>query len=138
CCGCCCAALRTIKRHPQPGNLVNAAFRAMLDAELCTGCGVCITRCQMEALSLQDGRAALNPDRCIGCGLCVTTCPTKALTLMRRPKGEQPRVPRNAVTAYIATGQARGKLGPATLVGWLVRSVVDRLRARIGGPARRA
>lgn len=138
CCGCCCAALRTIKRHPLPGNLVNAAFRATLDADLCEGCGVCVTRCQMEALSIRDGHAVLSSDRCIGCGLCVTTCTTKALTLARRPKEEQPRVPRNAVTAYIATGQARGKLVPATLVGWLVRSLVDRLRARIGGPGRRA
>ncbi|MEW6443531.1 MAG: 4Fe-4S binding protein [bacterium] len=30
--------------------------------------------------SIADGR-----DRCIGCGLCVTACPAEAVSLIRKP-----------------------------------------------------
>lgn len=38
----------------------------------------------MEALHVDDEKAALNLDRCIGCGLCVSTCPTESLSLVRK------------------------------------------------------
>jgi len=33
-----------------------------------------------------DEHAVLNADRCIGCGLCVSTCPSGALVLERKPQ----------------------------------------------------
>ena len=36
--------------------------------------------------------AEINLDRCIGCGLCVTTCPEEALSLKEKPEAER-RVP---------------------------------------------
>ena len=33
---------------------------------------------------MNDGKAALNLNRCIGCGLCVSTCPTNSLSLVRK------------------------------------------------------
>ncbi|MBN1940312.1 MAG: 4Fe-4S ferredoxin, partial [Candidatus Aminicenantes bacterium] len=50
CCGCCCGVLRTIKKHPRPAEFVSSPFRASLDGETCTDCGVCLTRCPMDAL----------------------------------------------------------------------------------------
>jgi len=44
-------------------------------------------------LALEEDRISLDADRCIGCGLCVSTCPTGSLTLMRKPAGEQIKVP---------------------------------------------
>ena len=129
CCGCCCGILTNIKRQPKPASIVASAFVAALDAETCVGCGTCEDRCQMEAIHLEDGKAALDLDRCIGCGLCVTTCPTGSLSLLRKPKAEQPYVPKDAVDATIRLGQARGKLNAGKLVGMLVKSKVDRLLA---------
>ena len=83
----------------------------------------------MEAIHLEDGKAALDLDRCIGCGLCVTTCPTDSLSLLRKPEAEQPYVPRDLVDVSIKLGQARGKLNAGKLVGMLVKSKVDRLLA---------
>jgi ferredoxin len=132
CCGCCCGILTNLKRQPDPASMVASAFVAALDVETCVGCGRCAKRCQMEALSLPEDphlAAVLDLERCIGCGLCVTTCPTGALRLQRKPKAEQPYVPKDAVDANIRLGQARGKLGAGKLVRMLVQSKVDRLLA---------
>jgi electron transport complex protein RnfB len=130
CCGCCCGVLRSAKRHPRPAEILSSAFRVVLNAEACQGCGICVDRCQMDALSLVDGRAALRGERCIGCGLCVTTCPAGALTLERKPASEQPYVPRNAVESALRLGRARGLLRAPELAGTLVRSALDRLISR--------
>jgi len=50
CCGCCCAILKNMKLHPRPAELVLSAFLAEIHTESCTGCGVCVKRCQMDAL----------------------------------------------------------------------------------------
>ena len=130
CCGCCCGVLRNIKRHPQPATIVSTPFIAALDEATCVGCGICIDRCQMEALEMVNGKARLNPDRCIGCGLCVSTCPTHALTLERKPKQEQPHLPPDMARTMIRLGQSRGYLKPVDLVKMVVKSQADRLLSK--------
>jgi electron transport complex protein RnfB len=93
CCGCCCAVLTRIKPHPRPSELVASSFMARHDPETCDGCGICVDRCQMEALTLGDDHVIFNSERCIGCGLCVSTCPTGSLTLVRKPGSDQITVP---------------------------------------------
>ena len=129
CCGCCCGVLRNLKRYPKPASLVSSAFVASLHTERCKGCGACVKRCQMEAISLSDKLAVLDPDRCIGCGLCVSTCPTHSLSLLRKPKANQPYVPRDIMETQVKLGKARGKLGIGKMVSMQVRSKVDRLLA---------
>ncbi|MFH1036053.1 MAG: 4Fe-4S binding protein [Pseudomonadota bacterium] len=108
CCGDCCHALANLKSHPAPARIVASPFLAKLDVEACVGCGVCVDRCQMEALSLDDDKAVLNAERCIGCGLCVSTCPSEALSLER--KAQQPPVPRNMMEAMSIRARARQEL----------------------------
>ncbi|HSG43690.1 MAG TPA: 4Fe-4S binding protein [Anaerolineales bacterium] len=130
CCGCCCGVLKNMKRHPQPASVVSTPFRAVLESELCNDCGVCETRCQMDAISLESGYTELNHGRCIGCGLCVSTCSMGALSLERKPDVEQPHVPRDLTDTNIKIGQARGVLSAGDLAGMLVKSKVDRLLAK--------
>jgi NADPH-dependent glutamate synthase beta subunit-like oxidoreductase/CheY-like chemotaxis protein/NAD-dependent dihydropyrimidine dehydrogenase PreA subunit len=56
-----------------------------LNQDLCSGCGVCVTVCPYDALSLvktDGGRAALmDIIRCKRCGLCVSACPSGAVTI---------------------------------------------------------
>lgn len=88
CCGDCCGILNSLKKFPKPAELVFSNHYAVIDREVCTGCEICIDRCQMDALTMNDDDLAeINLDRCIGCGLCVTTCPTEALQLV--PKSEE-------------------------------------------------
>jgi ferredoxin len=83
----------------------------------------------MEAVYLDDSKAVLNLNRCIGCGLCVSTCPTNSISLVRKPEGEQPYVPENVVETNIKMGKARGKMGIGRTMGMRVRSKFDRLLA---------
>ena len=128
-CTCCCGVLRNLKRYPKPASLVSSAFVASLNTDTCKGCGACVKRCQMEAISLADKQAVLDLNRCIGCGLCVNTCPTDFLSLLRKPKAKQPSVPKDIIETNIKLGKARGKLSIGKMVGMQVRSKLDRLLA---------
>ncbi len=127
CCGCCCGVLRSLKRQEKPASIASSAFIVRHDPAACSGCGECLDRCQMDAISLPDGTAEIDLDRCIGCGLCVSTCPSGALALVRKPEAEQPAVPRSVVFTYIKLGRARGKMGVGNLAGMWVKSKVDRM-----------
>jgi ferredoxin len=121
CCGCCCGVLRTIKLHPRPAEYVSSPFRAAQDGTGCQGCGVCLKRCPMDALSRDGaGPLRLDPARCIGCGLCVSTCPSGSLTLVRKPEAEQREVPETFVHTYITMARQRKRLKPLHLAkAWL-------------------
>ena len=128
CCGCCCGVLRSIKSYPNPAALVSTPFVASFSRDACSVCGDCLGRCQMGALRLDAGAIDLDASRCIGCGLCVSTCPTGSLTLTRKPKSNQPDVPKNGIAASMRMGKSRGKMSPADLALMVVKSKLDRLR----------
>lgn len=90
CCGCCCGILRTLKNIPNPADFVAANYRARADNEKCVGCGICVDRCPMEAISLSDKKAVIDSKRCIGCGVCVPACKPEALSMEER---EVPCIP---------------------------------------------
>lgn len=117
CCGCCCGVLTSAKRFPQPAEYFSSSFQAEVNADLCDACGVCQTRCQMDALSDgDDGKARVDATHCIGCGLCVTTCPSEALRLVDKPQSKVP--PDDTKVLYMRLLQERyGPLGMAKLAG---------------------
>lgn len=55
-------------------------FIAIVDAEKCAGCGICLDTCPTGAILLEEV-AQIDPKRCIGCGRCVERCPQGALSL---------------------------------------------------------
>jgi ferredoxin len=88
CCGCCCGILRGITKYGLERSVAAAGYRAAIDAEACTGCGLCLGRCQVGAIALRDGLASVEARKCIGCGLCVGPCPAGAASLERRSDAE--------------------------------------------------
>jgi len=84
CCGCCCEFLGTAKRTQNNVMLEYSNFIVVADKETCSGCGDCLDRCQMEALSLVDDLVAVDEKICFGCGNCVSVCPTESLSMVRR------------------------------------------------------
>lgn len=130
CCGCCCQILIHMKKHPKPAEVVSSPFIVAYDAETCSACGVCVDRCQMDAIVMKEEEVEIDLDRCIGCGLCVSTCPTASLTLERKPEETQRYIPSDLMEAHIRLGQARGKLGKGQMVKMSLRSKWDRFLAK--------
>ena len=52
---------------------------AQVDGDKCTGCGLCVGACPLEAISLEDGKATIDEGKCTECGLCVEECPNEAI-----------------------------------------------------------
>lgn len=91
CCICHCGILQSIKNAAIPSMGATTGFIMVVDQESCTGCGDCVERCQMEALTLDGDVVMRDASRCIGCGLCVSACPTEALKMEPRP--DRPLLP---------------------------------------------
>lgn len=86
CCSCCCVGLNYINNLDYTGAYAPSRFRVKLNADACSGCGICADRCQFKAIKVNDV-AEISLDRCFGCGNCVITCPDEALSLEEiRPK----------------------------------------------------
>ncbi|MBN2076254.1 MAG: 4Fe-4S dicluster domain-containing protein [Dehalococcoidales bacterium] len=85
CCGCCCGVLKIQKMLPNPAAFWAHNFYAEVDMELCTACGICAEKCQVDAATIdeQNGYATINLDRCIGCGNCVANCPSEAMQMKK-------------------------------------------------------
>jgi len=53
-----------------------------LDAEKCTGCGLCVDVCPHGVLAMGDHQAAIvDRDACMECGACVRNCAFQALSV---------------------------------------------------------
>jgi electron transport complex protein RnfB len=88
CCGCCCGILRGITDFGIKESVAYSNYYAVIDPENCQGCGVCIERCQVNAISEVDGISVVDRECCIGCGLCVTGCPNDVARLEIKPDAE--------------------------------------------------
>jgi len=82
CCSCCCGVLSMMKNFPRPRDFAAANFIVKVDEEPCIGCGKCLKRCNLNALTIVDGKAVIDTGKCIGCGLCVSQCKPEALQLL--------------------------------------------------------
>jgi len=110
CCGDCCGLLRVLNRLPNPAEMVYNNYFARVDSGLCTACEICLERCQMAAITLNDQSVAVvNTDRCIGCGLCVTTCEPEAIQLVLKPEAERADVPASGRELMEKTAEIRGR-----------------------------
>lgn len=81
CCKCCCGIFRYYHNGTWPYMTVTS-YTAETDSDLCTGCGICVEKCPMENITLQDDVAVLD-EKCIGCGLCASNCQENAIELLR-------------------------------------------------------
>jgi electron transport complex protein RnfB len=117
CCGCCCEVLSNAKLMENPARLFYSNYYAVNDDDLCSGCGLCVDRCQMEAIAMKDDKSRIDPGRCIGCGLCITTCATKAIQLKKK---DPVAVPKKDTTQFYLT-LMRARAGNARMFLMMIR-----------------
>ncbi|MFX0010566.1 MAG: 4Fe-4S binding protein [Candidatus Hermodarchaeota archaeon] len=80
CCKCCCILFQTYYRGIFAFHTITS-HRAKLDEKKCVGCGTCVEKCPIEAITIIDGIAHDDESKCIGCGVCVHHCPENARSI---------------------------------------------------------
>ena len=117
CCGCCCEALTAARRFAHLHPIHTSNFIAEVDVSDCTGCGMCVEACPVEALSLvsandphrpKNKAARLDTDVCLGCGVCVRSCTKDSIRMA--PRAARVITPVNAAHRYVLMAVERGKL----------------------------
>jgi heterodisulfide reductase subunit A len=61
--------------------LISEGIIAMVNEDLCDGCGICRPICEYNAIEIDDEKklAIINEGLCKGCGACVGACPSGAM-----------------------------------------------------------
>jgi len=60
--------------------------KAIIDYDLCTHCGLCLSYCRFDTISVVDGRVELSETFCDGCFLCSRICPEGAISMVKNDK----------------------------------------------------
>ncbi len=112
CCNCCCGVMKNITKYGNPKVITKSNYYALNDVGNCNICGICVERCQVGAIRIEDDVAIVEKDQCIGCGLCVSTCATGSLSLAAKSPDEASTIFADSVTMLQASGKAIGKNYP--------------------------
>jgi len=80
CCSCCCAGLELINNFDHKDVYAPSRFKARINLEDCSTCGICEEKCMFNAIVVDDETSIIE-DNCYGCGVCVANCPEDALSL---------------------------------------------------------
>lgn len=65
----------------------------------CLGFGSCVSKCQFDAISIQNGIAVVDHEKCTNCGACIAECPRGVIT----------RVPYRSKAVVVCSSKAPGK-----------------------------
>ena len=57
------------------------AITAVVDEDLCIGCGLCEELCPYGAPRVEEGKSKIIDVLCRGCGVCAAECPRRAITM---------------------------------------------------------
>jgi len=64
------------------GNLEVEPFVATIDTTRCDLCKKCMDTCKYKAIYVQEDNLAIDPIACKGCGICLSQCPEEAISIM--------------------------------------------------------
>jgi len=81
CCWDCCGVFGSYNRGIVPLRFKSFYTARISDGTLCTGCGICMKYCPVQAISLENKKLRHFSEKCIGCGQCELQCPEGVMTL---------------------------------------------------------
>jgi Na+-translocating ferredoxin:NAD+ oxidoreductase RNF subunit RnfB len=110
CCRCCCVLLRSVSDLGMAFGVAPSSYWMAIDDE-CTGCGLCVDRCPVDAITVSRNQAEVSYDLCLGCGVCAFVCPSEAMRLEKRNQNMF-IPPANADEMYTIIGLDRGRAWP--------------------------
>ena len=70
-------SFRYDKKLEVSGNFVKEAKSLIIRSQECIGCGICLGRCPVGALYLENGKIAIKEEKCIHCLDCLGKCPAE-------------------------------------------------------------
>jgi len=71
--------------------LTSSGYLAEIEEDLCIGCLDCHDYCQFGALSTGEHEATVvSYEKCMGCGVCISKCPEEAISLTLAPSKGMP------------------------------------------------
>lgn len=117
CCSCCCELMAGVRAGHRPA-IARTGFAARIDADRCTGCGLCLRACNAGAIDLTEApgrKAAVKEAVCLGCGACIASCGREAMRL--EAAGPHPLPPATRNDLYRKILREKGRLTPYVLAG---------------------
>ena len=60
---------------------IDRKVTTVIDQTLCTGCGLCVTVCPYDTISMQEDKAVVTGDESLNCGHCMAACPVNAISV---------------------------------------------------------
>ncbi len=60
--------------------------KAFIDYTICTNCGLCVSYCRFDAISIREERVEISEISCDGCVLCSRICPASAIKMVQSDK----------------------------------------------------
>jgi heterodisulfide reductase subunit A-like polyferredoxin len=67
-----------------------SGYVAVMDSDVCAGCGGCEKICAFGAMSDDTGVVVIDREKCFGCGVCANLCPNGAATMILAPDKSVP------------------------------------------------
>jgi len=86
-----------------PAGVCRALIRYAIDADRCTGCGVCLTACPSEAITGSRKKPhTIDPGKCTRCGICRSECTFDAVVVKPREDARAQIHPRDDRRSHAA------------------------------------
>lgn len=59
--------------------MMNKTVTTTIDEDLCNGCGLCVTVCPSDTITMEGKKAMVTGTESLNCGHCMAVCPTGAV-----------------------------------------------------------
>lgn len=97
-----------------------------VDTEKCLGCGLCVSICPVQAISLEDKKAIIDHKKCNACMQCANQCPVEAIRQISE-KRNYPQSPLSGQESSSSMGWGQNTVKKEPMFTNMLRKTLDRL-----------